>query len=541
MQIGFRGLVVALIAICAVFLLFPHPKATSGRVAVVGGGIAGAAAAWSLAQSGRYSVELFESTNSLGGNAKTQLWDVGGKPVRTGLSVLAWPKIYFKNYRSLLGRLGIETDAVNLKFLVHDTEMGYVGHGTSGNLTKHFERDFAAWAKARDTVRSANDFFNAADTQDVSLYRLSFFNPFNLLSVRTVCTFYGVSEEFWRTVVVSIYSSTFLTTKLDDVPAVIMPIIDDLIGLSHMPIMDTWSHSSDVVFERLTRHANITVHLNAPVVGVRTLLKDDSTNSANSANIANISVHYRKGDSATAEKADFSHIVWACPAHQALAALQAGPGEKQQGQATWLEWALLGLVQYTSSYDDSYDRGIVHSDTSLLPTEEGEGGVAWKEELLEQFSNYIKIGPREEGGGRSYENTFILGSWVPVVQRMKDTASAAAVPPMLVTYNPQTKIDPALVVGEVQNEANHPCLNVVNLALAFLLRLLQGGHAGSHYFCGAHTTPGNGHDLSLLSGLIAANAIGAEYPFDQAGEGVDKVLEAKAHADFGRLQAIMGI
>jgi hypothetical protein len=212
-------------------------------------------------------------------------------------------------------------------------------------------------------------------------------------------------------------------------------------------------------------------------------------------------------------------------------------------------------VQYTSSYDTSYDRGIVHSDASLLPAgESDEQGGPWREELLANFSNYIKVGERD-GGGRFYENTFILSSWVPGVQVLKRAAAAstaastAAVPPMLVTYNPHREIDPSLVVGEVRNRANHPCLSVQNLALAFLLRLLQGGHSGSHYFCGAHTTPGNGHDLSLLSGLIAANAIGAEYPFDPkpGTEGiidldkVDRPLEVKARADFNRLRAIMGM
>jgi predicted NAD/FAD-binding protein len=238
---GLHGFVVACFAGYLAYLLIPRPEvARSGRVAVVGGGIAGAAAAWSLAASGRYSVDIFESASSLGGNAKTQLWDVGDNSIRTGLSVLAWPKVYFKNYRSLLNRLGVEAEPVRLQFLAHDTKLGYVGHGTSGNLTKHFKRDFENWAKARDKVRSVNAFFNGADEKDVSLYHLSFLNPFNILSMRTVVTYYGVSEEFWRTVVVSVYSSTFLTVKLDDVPAVIMPIIDDLIGLSNTPMMHTW-------------------------------------------------------------------------------------------------------------------------------------------------------------------------------------------------------------------------------------------------------------------------------------------------------------
>ena len=45
------------------------------RVAVIGGGIAGVSAAWSLHRSG-YAVEIFERSSTLGGNAKTFRWSL---------------------------------------------------------------------------------------------------------------------------------------------------------------------------------------------------------------------------------------------------------------------------------------------------------------------------------------------------------------------------------------------------------------------------------------------------------------------------------
>ena len=33
------------------------------------------------------------------------------------------------------------------------------------------------------------------------------------------------------------------------------------------------------------------------------------------------------------------------------------------------------------------------------------------------------------------------------------------------------------------------------------------------YFCGSTVTPGNGHDLSFLSGLVAASECGADFPY----------------------------
>src|SRR5690349_9593225 len=92
------------------------------RVAVVGAGIAGSTAAWALARSG-FEVDLFESGEALGGNAKTHTWQDGDADRTTGLSVLAWPAKYFHNYRALLAALGVRTEpAVRLRFFIADDD-----------------------------------------------------------------------------------------------------------------------------------------------------------------------------------------------------------------------------------------------------------------------------------------------------------------------------------------------------------------------------------------------------------------------------------
>jgi len=52
------------------------------------------------------------------------------------------------------------------------------------------------------------------------------------------------------------------------------------------------------------------------------------------------------------------------------------------------------------------------------------------------------------------------------------------------------------------------------------------------YYCSNWTTPGNCHDMSLLSGFLCAHAIGAEYPFPD---------EREARKDFHRLNDLMGV
>lgn len=70
----------------------------------------------------------------------------------------------------------------------------------------------------------------------------------------------------------------------------------------------------------------------------------------------------------------------------------------------------------------------------------------------------------------------------------------------------------------------------MNLMVTQLLRLIQGRRGV--YYCCNYTTPGNGHDLSLLSGFCAAHAVGASYPFPG---------NVEAEKDFHRLRNLMGL
>ena len=63
--------------------------------------------------------------------------------------------------------------------------------------------------------------------------------------------------------------------------------------------------------------------------------------------------------------------------------------------------------------------------------------------------------------------------------------------------------EPKGVQRLVDNSGSHPSFSTRNLLIAFALRWVQG--RGGVYYCGSYTTPGNGHDLSLLSGLCAAS------------------------------------
>ncbi len=149
---------------------------------------------------------------------------------------------------------------------------------------------------------------------------------------------------------------------------------------------------------------------------------------------------------------------------------------------------------------------------------------------LDVCSNYVEVGPpvTATGTARHYDNTFILSSWAPCLAPVKAAGGTC-----LVSYNCPAGRQPhaSLVQGTVDNTRCHPDFSIRNLLISLLLPTIQG--RGNIHFAGSYTTPGNGHDLSLLSGLLAATRIGAPYPF-----AADRY--PAAHADFLQAAGFMG-
>ena len=102
---------------------------------------------------------------------------------------------------------------------------------------------------------------------------------------------------------------------------------------------------------------------------------------------------------------------------------------------------------------------------------------------------------------------------------------------MLVSYNCREKLTGHKIERPVTSFEGHPCLTKFHLmASALFWPMLQGSREGTVYFCGSTVTPGNGHDLSYLSGLVAAGACGAAFPYQE---------HRHAAADYDKLKGMM--
>ena len=129
---------------------------------------------------------------------------------------------------------------VQLRFYVRDARgRGFASGDPRGPLMQAHAGSLARWAAMVRFARGLNWVFNLGPRRS-SLYDLSMLNPLNVLPLRWLATLFGVSAACWEDIVVPMYFSTFLSSKLDLVPAVILPIVSDIIPLTEPAILKSW-------------------------------------------------------------------------------------------------------------------------------------------------------------------------------------------------------------------------------------------------------------------------------------------------------------
>ena len=346
-------------------------------------------------------------------------------------------------------------------------------------LAKVFAKDFRRWKRLVAFVTRVNDFFLSGDKHD-SLYHFSYFNPLNVIPLYWLARLFGVSRRFWDTIFVPVHCASFITTSMRSVPAVILPLLESIVPLEEPTRMGTWEGPPRLVFDRMTAPFADNVHLDHEVTSVG-----------------------RSGDGFTISDSEgrayeVDEVVFACDSTSVLRALDS---------PTWLQRVLLGNAQYVDDVDPTFSSFVVHSDPRVLPEK-------YRTRILEEHNTYSEL---DDAG--NLECTFVISAQNP------NTKNAGI--PMLVTFNSKKSLE------EVQARIDlpHPThtLSLRNLIIMWMMRFLQG-RGGVHY-CGTFTTPEGGHDLSFMSGLVAASAIGAPYPFPHD--------DPNGLADFNQMQRMM--
>ena len=425
------------------------------RIAIVGGGISGLGAAWTLNHHrDRFDFRLFEARDSIGGNAVTaDMPQDDGSSIPFDISVTACIPSVYQHMVLLMERFGIEL--IETRFSYSVKYRGHVyAHDFDSDLREQlqceiekFQRVLRRLHRFGFLTRSRSKFLNAL-------------NPFNYISMGTVLNLAGFSGDFRYKILKPMFVNFLMATNVFDMPAALFSRYLEFFDIESATPMQTWDQGTRRIYENLSAGFRDRVYLNRPVRKV-----------------------YRRSSGVEVEDEDgvketFDEVIFACNANQTLMILD---------RPTVLERYILSSIRYES---ELHNHTVVHSDSSVLPDNEVNP--------LETRSNHI-----EQYGARpdNYEITYIMHNQQPWANRSDK--------PCLVTYNPVSRIDGRQIIARWWFQ--HIVHDVRHVAfLVPLFRFIQGKRRTWH--CGAHTLV-NSQETCLVSGVAAATQIGADYPF----------------------------
>lgn len=403
-----------------------HKPEQANRVAVVGSGISGLAAAWLLSR--KADVTLFEADRRLGGHAHTvdvQTAD-GRIPVDTGFIV--YNERNYPNLVALFAHLGVPTQQSDMSFSASLDAGQFEYSGTSlatmlGQRSNIVRLRF--WRMLGDILRfyreapaclaaSGADGITLGDFLDAQGYSKSFVDDHILPMGAAI---WSTTAREMRTYPLRAFIRFFES--------------HGLLSLSDRPTWRTVKGGSREYVNRIVADFEGSVQLNTPVVSVR-----------------------RTGNGIELTAADgrqslFDNVVLATHADRALLIL---------ADADRQERALLGAFRYTSN------EAVLHSDPSLMP----------KRRPVWASWNYI--------AGTSQDSQLCVTYWMNRLQNIDRRH------PLFLTLNPSREISPDLVHGTF--EYTHPLFDAAALAAQRQLWSIQGRggvwFCGAHFGSGFH-------------------------------------------------------
>jgi len=427
------------------------------KIAVVGSGISGLAAAWLLEQ--QHEVTVFEAGEHIGGHTHTVDVELDGQrfPVDTGF--LVFNHRTYPNLTALFRTLRVETVASEMSFAVSLAEPALEWAGS--NLATLFaqKRNLARpgfWRMLQDTLRFNRGSVGALPDVTLGSYLAQ----------------EGYSTEFrdWYLLPMAAAIWSCPTQAMFDYPLTTFVRFcanHGLLQVFDRPQWHTVKGGGRRYVERIVDQL-AEVRLATPV---RAVLRD----------VDGVWLGLPDGG-----RERFDEVVLACHSDQALALLG--------NAASAAERDVLGAIRYQPN------RAVLHTDKRLLPRDERVWS-AW---------NYMA------GSQRSQQQSVSVSYLINLLQPLPVSS------PVIVTLNPHSEPDPALVIGDY--EYDHPLFDQAAIAAQAQLTALQG--VERLWFCGAWSGYGF-HEDGLVSALMVANRLGCRAPW-QAAAASDQCSESTA-------------
>jgi uncharacterized protein len=424
------------------------------RVAVIGTGIAGSAAAWALSK--RYPVTVYERELRPGGHSHTLTIDYDGSLLAVDVGFIVYNELNYPDLTSLFAHLNVETIESCMSFAVTADAGRFEWKGGGANW---IQTAIGLFAQKRNLLSPSylwmlRDIltFNATSIED----HASGFLVGLTLGEYFACRQFAprLLTDYLAPMGAAIWSAP--ASEMLDFPAEnFVAFFNNHRLLQYdRPIWRTVKGGSQRYVEKLTASFRDQLRLGYAVT------KIERTPHG-------VVVHDSQGRSDR-----YDHVVIAAHSDQALAMLSdASPQER----------AILGAVRYAPN------TVYLHRDPRLMPKRR-RAWASW---------NFLRW--QREG---TTVNDVSVTYWMNRLQGIADDK------PLFVSLNPPFEPDPALTFGKYM--CDHPQYNAAAFAAQKRLADIQGQR--HTWFCGAWTGYGF-HEDGLRSGLAVAESLGASAPW----------------------------
>jgi predicted NAD/FAD-binding protein len=427
------------------------------RVAVIGTGIAGNAAAWTLSK--RYPVTVYDRELRPGGHSHTVSIDYDGTPIAVDTGFIVYNELNYPELSAMFGHLGVETVESCMSFAVTADSGRFEWKGGGNNW---IETAIGLFAQPRNLL-----------------------SPSYLWMLRDILTFNNQSQadykagklaglslgEYFRR---NHFAPRLLTDYLAPMGAAIwsapahemldFPAENFVAFFSNhrllqydRPVWRTVKGGSRRYVEKLTSAFHDQLRLGCAVTSIERTPRG-------------VVVHDSHG-----KHTGYDHVVIASHSDQALAMLSDADARERD---------ILGAIGYAPN------SVYLHRDTRLMPKRR-RAWASW---------NFLRW--QREG---SAVNDVAVTYWINRLQGIDDDK------PLFVSLNPPFEPDPTMTFGKYICE--HPQYNAAAFAAQKRLGEIQGRRRT--WFCGAWTGYGF-HEDGLRSGLAVAEALGATAPWREA-------------------------
>jgi predicted NAD/FAD-binding protein len=424
------------------------------RVAVIGTGIAGSAAAWALSK--RYPVTVYERELRPGGHSHTVAIDYDGTPLHVDIGFIVYNEVNYPDLTALFAHLEVETIESCMTFAV-TADAGRFEWKGGGNTWGDTAKGLFAQPQnllspsylwmLRDILT-----FNTKSMEDHAAGRLAGLSLGEYFRSRRFAP--RLLRDYLAPMGAAIWSAP--ASEMLDFPAenFVAFFSNHRLLQYDRPVWRTVKGGSQRYVEKLTSAFRDQLRLGCAVTSI------ERTSHG-------VVVHDSHGRSDI-----YDHAVIASHSDQALAMLS---------DADDSERAILGDIGYSSN------AVYLHRDIRLMPKRR-RAWASW---------NFLRW-QRED----THQNDVAVTYWMNPLQGIEDEK------PLFVSLNPPFEPDPALTFGKYM--CDHPQYNAAAFAAQKRLGEIQGPR--HTWFCGAWTGYGF-HEDGLRSGLAVAQALGATVPW----------------------------